>query len=68
MSQIVLSCAMELMWMMIGFFLFITIIFVVIAFIFPEWVGITGKRAIEIQKHQEHNESDPIDNDSDKKT
>ena len=46
--------------MMVGFFLFVTIIFVVIAFIFPEWVGITGKRAIEIQKHQQHVDAEKI--------
>lgn len=43
---------MELFWVMLGFFIFITIVFVVLAFIFPEWFGITGKRALEIQKHQ----------------
>ncbi len=40
------------MWLMIGFFLFVTILFVLFAFVFPEWVGITGKKALEIQKHQ----------------
>ncbi len=43
---------MELIWIMLGFFIFITIIFVVVAFLFPEWFGITGKKALEIQKHQ----------------
>ena len=43
---------MELFWVMLGFFIFITIVFVVLAFMFPEWFGITGKRALEIQKHQ----------------
>jgi F0F1-type ATP synthase membrane subunit b/b' len=43
---------MELFWVMLIFFLFITIVFVVIAFLYPEWVGITGKKALEIQKHQ----------------
>lgn len=43
---------MDLMWLMIGFFLFITMLFVVIAFLFPEWVGITGKKALDVHKHQ----------------
>ncbi|MBC7743155.1 MAG: hypothetical protein H7061_13225 [Bdellovibrionaceae bacterium] len=58
---------MELMWGMLAFFIFIIIIFVVISFLFPELVGITGKRAKEIQKHQQevdqdqkaHTEPDP---------
>lgn len=43
---------MELFWLMFGFFIFITILFVVLAIIFPEWFGITGKMALKIQKHQ----------------
>lgn len=27
-------------------------VFIVIAIFLPEWVGITGKKALEIQKHQ----------------
>lgn len=44
---------MELFWIMFLFFTFITIIFVLLAFVFPEWFGITGKRALDIQKHQQ---------------
>jgi hypothetical protein len=44
---------MDLFWIMLGFFLFITIAFVVLALAFPEWFGITGKKALEIQKHQQ---------------
>ena len=47
---------MELFWVMFLFFTFITIIFVVLAFVFPEWFGITGKTALEIQKHQQGDE------------
>lgn len=47
---------MELIWVMFGFFTFITIVFVVVAFAFPELVGITGKKAHEIQKHQQEDE------------
>lgn len=43
---------MEFAFVMIGFFIFVTMVFVVIAVFFPEWVGITGKRAKEIQEHQ----------------
>jgi hypothetical protein len=43
---------MDLFWVMLGFFIFITLVFVVLAVAFPEWFGITGKKALEIQKHQ----------------
>lgn len=43
---------MEVMWILIFFFAFITIAFIAFAYFFPEWVGITGKKALEIQKHQ----------------
>lgn len=56
---------MELVWVMIAFFIFITILFIVLAFAFPEWFGITGKRALDIQKHQEDDHKDP-DDDSNK--
>lgn len=46
-----------------GFFAFITIAFIAVAFFLPEWVGITGKKALEIEKHQrdgqDGNESSP---------
>ena len=32
-------------WAMGSFFIFITVIFIVIAVFLPEWVGITGKKA-----------------------
>ena len=44
---------MEMIWIMFAFFIFVTILFVVLAVAFPEWFGITGKRALEIQRHQE---------------
>lgn len=43
---------MDLIWIMLGFFVFITIVFVVVVMAFPEWFGITGKKALDIQKHQ----------------
>ena len=55
---------MDIIWVLIGFFALITLVFVVIAIFLPEWVGITGKRALEIQKHQ-HSETPEA---SDKKT
>lgn len=30
------------------FFIFVTVAFIVIAFFFPEWVGITGSKAKEV--------------------
>ncbi len=47
---------MEMIWLLIGFFAFVTIGFIAFAYFFPEWIGITGAKAKEIQKHQE---SDP---------
>ncbi len=36
------------------FFIFVTMVFVVIAVFFPEWLGITGKKAKEIIAAQEN--------------
>ena len=43
---------MEILWILIGFFAICTMVFIVIAIFLPEWVGITGKKALEIQQHQ----------------
>ena len=48
---------MELFWILFFFFIIVTVVFVIIAFMFPEWVGITGKKALEIQEHQRGNDS-----------
>lgn len=48
---------MEFAFVMIGFFVFVTLVFVAVAVFFPEWVGITGKRAKEIQEHQRSDSS-----------
>ena len=45
-------------WIMAGFFVFVTIVFMVIALFVPEWVGITGKKAREIMKEQSLDSSD----------
>lgn len=47
---------MEIIWILIGFFALVTMVFIVIAIFLPEWVGITGKKALEIQKHQHNND------------
>ncbi len=47
---------MNLFWIMFIFFTFITLIFVVLAFLFPEWFGITGSVAKKIQKHQQEDD------------
>ncbi|MBC7464773.1 MAG: hypothetical protein H7256_02175 [Bdellovibrio sp.] len=47
---------MDLIWVMFGFFAFVTIVFVALAFMYPEIVGITGKKAHEIQKHQQQDD------------
>lgn len=52
---------MEILWIMGFFFILCTMLFLAIAFFFPEWVGITGKKAHEINKsHQEETESKDI--------
>jgi hypothetical protein len=43
---------MEIAWILGGLFIFVTLVFVAIAFFLPEWVGITGKKAKEIMKEQ----------------
>ncbi len=40
-------------WLIIGFVIFLTICYIVISILFPEWVGMTGKKALQIQKEQE---------------
>lgn len=55
---------MEIFWIMGAFFLFVTFIYVVISLMFPEWVGITGKKALEIQKEQQSTESPNINQTS----
>ncbi len=41
------------MWLMFAFFVVVTVVFIMVALFFPEWVGITGRRAHEIQAHQQ---------------
>ena len=43
---------MEIGWILTGFFIFVTLIFIAVAIFLPEWVGITGKKAKEIMKEQ----------------
>jgi hypothetical protein len=42
-----------LSWVIIGFVVFLTMLYIVISILFPEWVGMTGKKALQIQKEQE---------------
>ena len=45
---------MEIGWIMAGFFVFVSMVFVAVALFLPEWVGITGKKAKDIMaEHQE---------------
>ena len=41
------------MWVMFAFFVVVIVIFIMVALFFPEWVGITGSKAHEIQAHQQ---------------
>lgn len=43
---------MDMIWVLMIFFIFVTVVFIAVALLFPEWVGITGNKALEIQKHQ----------------
>jgi hypothetical protein len=43
---------MEIVWILTGFFIFVTLVFIAIAFFFPEWVGIQGKVAEEFERQQ----------------
>lgn len=49
---------MEALWLMGGFFILVVLVFLAITFLFPEWVGITGKSAREIMAHQRGNSPD----------
>ncbi|MGZ3724200.1 MAG: hypothetical protein ACXWQQ_00280 [Pseudobdellovibrio sp.] len=49
---------MDMFWVLFFFFIFVTVIFVIIAIFLPEWVGITGKKALEIEKHQHTDDSE----------
>ncbi len=51
--RVSLELAVDLIWVMFGFFVFITIVFVILGIFFPEWLGITGKKAREIQEHHQ---------------
>jgi hypothetical protein len=50
---------MEIIFILAGLFAFVTILFLVIAVFFPEWVGITGKVAKQHMKEQAGD--DPLD-------
>jgi hypothetical protein len=56
---------MEIGWLLGGLFFFVTLVFIVIAVAFPEWVGITGKVAKDFEKQQRGNDA-PTDNPYDK--
>lgn len=43
---------MEIAWALGIFFTLSTVVFIAIALIYPEWVGITGKVAKEFEKQQ----------------
>ncbi len=43
---------MELIWILAILFVFVTIVFMAIAFFLPEWVGITGQKAKQTMRDQ----------------
>ena len=59
---------MDLLWVMFTFFIFITIAFIIIGLFFPEWVGITGDKAREIQRHQQDDSAKPAGEKADENT
>lgn len=48
-----------ILWAMLGLFVLVTLIFVVIALMFPEWVGITGKVARDFERQQRGDAAPP---------
>ncbi len=51
---------MEIGWIMGIIFVFVTVIFIAIAFLLPEWVGITGKKAQEVMREQQGEHNPPL--------
>ncbi len=50
---------MSIGWILGGIFIFATLIFIAICFFLPEWVGITGKKAMKnIKEHEGDGPSD----------
>lgn len=47
------------------FFIVVTMIFVAVAIFLPEWLGITGKKALKIIEEQQENKSSATSNNSD---
>lgn len=39
--------------LIVGFVIFLTLAYIVVSILYPEWVGMTGKKALQIQKEQE---------------
>lgn len=52
-------------FILFGLFVFMTFLFIVFAVFFPEIIGITGKKALQIQKEQMGIESEKIKSDAD---
>lgn len=50
---------MEMFFILIGFFIFVTVSFFIFAVYFPEWVGITGKKAHEVTRSQQEQSNKP---------
>lgn len=46
------------MWILGGLFVFVSLVFIVIAFVFPEAVGITGKIAKKIEEEHRGDRKD----------
>lgn len=44
---------MSIEWILVIFFVFVTLLFVAIAALFPEWVGITGRKNQEYYERLE---------------
>lgn len=44
---------MEIGWIMGGFFVFLTVVFIALYFFLPEWMGVTGTKAKEVIEHQQ---------------
>lgn len=51
---------MEMGWVLGGFFVFVTLIYIAVALLAPEWVGIQGRLAKKIEEEHRGGSDDNI--------
>jgi hypothetical protein len=50
---------MDFAWILGIFFIFTTVIFMILAFFLPEWIGLSGETAKKITAHQTDQQEEP---------